>query len=372
MGWDNITGDAKILPSAGGVNEIRFEDGKPKKLRILLRDGEQPYSYLEHILDNDTVEGGKTVHHFRTVRCAKTTANPTAYCPLCDGQRSRRRMRSVANCWDYESNTVQKLNAGDGVWTPIATTRKLGIDILGVDWAVMRTGQGRNDTEYTATNLGATPFQLPESNTLFDIEADYAPATIEEMQTAVEAVGLTWDFVTTPPQMEYPNSLEEALAHVMPNGKWKDQTFKQIWEADMSPKGMINFLATKSDRITKEKACAQVILVNLGGANIDGVPRFGAGNAPAAPAGNSHAPAQTSNQPTANAANAGSPAASAPIGDKTAKITAINNIFSTKEKFTKGGFEVIMNAMKTAGNGKTNISEFTDAELDALLKLCEE
>lgn len=366
MGWDNITGDAKILPSAGGINEIRFEDGKPKKLRILLRDGEQPYSYLEHILENDTIEGGKTVHNFRTVRCAKTTANPTAYCPLCDGQRSRRRMRSVTNCWDYDSNTVQKLNAGDGVWTPIATTRKLGIDILGVDWAVMRTGQGRNDTEYTATNLGQTPFQLPEGSELFNIEVDYAPATIEEMQVAVEAVGLTWDFITNPPQIEYPATLEEALAHVMPNGKWKDQTFKQIWEADMSPKGMINFLATKSDRITKEKACAQVILVNLGGANIDGVPRFGAGNVSAPAPTNTAAPAPTNTAPAAptTAPNAG--------GDKTAKITKINNIFSTKEKFTKGGFEVIMNAMKAAGNGKTNISEFTDTELDALLKLCEE
>ena len=42
MGWDNITGDAKIIPSSGNMNEVRFESGKPKKIRLLLREGEQP------------------------------------------------------------------------------------------------------------------------------------------------------------------------------------------------------------------------------------------------------------------------------------------------------------------------------------------
>lgn len=378
MGWNNITGDAKILPTAGNLNEIRFEDGKPRKLRILLRDGEQPYSYLEHILENDVVVGGKTERSFRTVRCAKTSKQPNAICPLCDGQQARRRVRNASNCWDYDNNCVQKLNAGDGVWTPIATTRKLGIDILGVDWAVMRTGQGRNDTEYTATNLGQTPFQLPEGVELFDIEEEYRPGTIEEMQVAVEGVGLTWEFICTPPELEFPASVQEALEHVMPNGKYKDQTFKQIWESDMSPKGMINFLATKSDRISKEKACAQVILVNLGGANIEGVPRFTGGNAPATPNPTPAAPkpAATKSAQPANPAPP-TPAAPAPAdttnaAERTAKITEINNIFSTGEKYTKGGFEVIIAAMKAAGNGKTNIQDFTDTELDTLLASCKE
>ena len=58
--------------------------------------------------------------------------------------------------------------------------------------------------------------------------------------------------------------------------------------------------------------------------------------------------------------------------DREAKINSINNLFSTKDKFVKGGFKLIMDTMKQAGNGKQNISDFTDAELDALLKLCEE
>lgn len=407
MSWDNITGDAKILPGGGGsIDEIKFEADKPVRVKLLLRPEEQPYSYLEHAIEAEAVGAdGKTVRQFRTIRCTKTTANPNAYCPICEGQRFRRRVRNAANVWDYEQGKVQKLNAGDGIWKPIATTRKMGVDVLAVDWGLMRTGTDRNDTSYTATNLGASQFNgpVPEEQ-LFNIEADYAPHTIDEMKAIVESIGLTWDFVTTPPQLQYP-TLQDALAHVMPNGRYKDQTFQQIWQADQSPRGMINFLATKSDRITPEKAAAQVILVNLGGANIPGVPKYNAdgsvANMTAAPAVNPTAPtpATTPSQapvshgtsgpvvtspiqmnsvtptPSSGPSPSATPTTPAPTtanADREAKINSINNLFSTKDKFVKGGFKLIMDTMKQAGNGKQNISDFTDAELDALLKLCEE
>lgn len=394
MSWDNITGDAKILPGSGsgGVDEVKLEADKPVRVKLLLRPDEQPYSYLEHAIEAEAVGAdGKTVRQFRTIRCTKTTENPHAYCPICDGQRFRRRVRNAANVWDYEAGKVQKLNAGDGIWKPIATTRKMGVDVLSVDWGLMRTGTDRNDTSYTATNLG--PAQLAEAipeDQLFDIKAEYAPHTIDEMKAIIESMGLTWEFATTPPQLEFP-SLADALAHVMPNGKYKDQTFQQIWQADQSPRGMIHYLATKSDRITAEKAAAQVILVNLGGANIPGVPKYNADGSvanmtevapPAAPA-----PAPQATAPTP----APAPAATAPVGgiqmkapaatpapapaasgERQEKIDKINSIFSTKEKFVKGGFKVIIDTMAQAGNGKQNISDFSDAELDALLKLCEE
>ena len=135
MSWDNITGDAKILPGGGngGVDEIKFEPGKPVRVRLILRDGEQPYSYLEHAIEADTIgQDGKPTRVFRTIRCPKTSSNPNAYCPICEGQRFRRRVRNAANVWDYEQNKVQKLNAGDGIWKPIATTRKMGVDVLNV------------------------------------------------------------------------------------------------------------------------------------------------------------------------------------------------------------------------------------------------
>ena len=204
MGWDNITGDAKILPSSGNMNEIRFESGKPKKIRILLREGEQPYSYLEHTLEVEKIENGQTVRVFRTIRCAKTANNPNAYCPLCDGQQLKRRARNASNVWDYDTGTVQKLNAGDSVWKPIATTRKLGVNILNCDWAIMKSGQTRNDTEYATTNLGESPFQLPADVQLFDIEHEYAPHTVEEMKAIVESCGVSWESVITPPELQFP------------------------------------------------------------------------------------------------------------------------------------------------------------------------
>lgn len=371
MGWDNITGDAKILPSTGNMNEVRFESGKPKKIRLLLREGEQPYSYLEHTLEVEKVENGQTTRVFRTIRCAKTANNPNAYCPLCEGQQLKRRARNAANVWDYDSNSVQKLNAGDSVWKPIATTRKLGVDILTVDWAVMKSGQSRNDTEYATTNLGASAFQLPADAQLYDIEQEYAPHTIDEMKAIVESCGVTWESVITPPELKFP-SLQDALAHVMPNGKYKDQTFKQLWDMDPSPKGMINFLATKSNRITPEKAAAQVILVNLGGANIPGVPKYGANGtidvkSTVAPT------AQPTQAPTHAIQSTPAPANTVAVnsGARQDKINKINTLLSTKEKFVNGGFVAVIDTMKKVSGGKTNIANFSDAELDAMIQECE-
>lgn len=370
MAWDNITGDAKILPSTGNINEVRFESGKPKKIRLLLREGEQPYSYLEHTLEVEKVEGGQTTRMFRTIRCAKTASNPNAYCPLCEGQQLKRRARNAANVWDYDTGSVQKLNAGDSVWKPIATTRKLGVDVLSVDWAIMKSGQSRNDTEYATTNLGASVFQMPADAQLFDIEQEYAPHTVDEMKAIVESCGVSWESVITTPELQYP-TLQDALAHVMPNGKYKDQTFKQIWDADPSPKGMINFLATKSNRITPEKAAAQVILVNLGGANIPGVPVYNSNGTVAinsTPASVKVAtPAMTPNVAPTPVASA-TPATSNARQDK---INKINSLLSTKDKFVNGGFSVVIDTMKSVSGGKTNIADFSDAELDAMLVACE-
>lgn len=383
MGWDNITGDAKIIPSSGAnMNEIRFESGKPKKIRLLLREGEQPYSYLEHTLEVESLENGQVVRTFRTIRCAKTANNPNAYCPLCEGQQLRRRARNAANVWDYESGSVQKLNAGDSVWKPIATTRKLGVDILKVDWAVMKSGQTRNDTEYATTNLGASEFQLPADAQLFNIEQEYAPHTVDEMRAIVESCGISWESIITPPELQFP-SLQDALAHVMPNGKYKDQTFKQIWDADPSPKGMINFLATKSNRITPEKAAAQVILVNLGGAHIPGVPVYDSNgtvqiNSTPTPTQRPTIPT-TPTTPNPIVKPTATPSASTTIGQSPTatsnarqdKINKINSLLSTKEKFVNGGFSVVIDTMKSVSGGKTNISDFSDAELDAMIEVCE-
>lgn len=379
MGWDNITGDAKIIPSSGNLNEVRFESGKPKKIRLLLREGEQPYSYLEHTLEVEKIENGTTTRVFRTIRCAKTSDNPNAYCPLCEGQQLKRRARNAVNVWDYDSNSVQKLNAGDSVFKPIATTRKLGVDVLGIDWAIMKSGQTRNDTEYATTNLGASEFQLPADAQLFDIKQEYAPHTVDEMRAIVESCGLSWESVITPPELVYP-TLQDALAHVMPNGKWKDQTFKQIWDADPSPKGMINFLATKSNRVTPEKAAAQVILVNLGGVNIPGVPIYNGNGAVEVKSTPDSTPTPTPtkpqvtpnvNTPVAPAITTTAPTPTVNSSARQDKINKINSLLSTKDKFVNGGFSVVIDTMKKVSNGKANIADFSDAELDAMIEECE-
>lgn len=372
MSWDQITGDSSILPGSGsgGQDEIKLESGKAKKIRLILPAGHEPYSYLEHCLEVETIENGQMVRTFRTIRCPKTTKNPNAPCPLCDGQQVRRRVRHACNAFDYDLNKVQKLNAGESVFKTIATTRKMGVDILGVDWGVMKTGEGRNDTTYTVTNLGMTPFEYnPEVHgQLFDIEQEYQPQTVEEMRAIVEGAGGNWDQLIIPPQLVFP-TLQEALAHKMPNGKYKGQLFKDIWEADKSPRGFIAYLALKSDRQNAEKAAAQIIYSRLGGVHIDGVPMQDGAPAQAQtpqqtpPAQNTQP--QGNQQKPADMGNAMNPPVTADRQDKIAKI---NGIFSTSEKYVKGGFNLIIEDMKKYGGGKTNVTDFTDAELDALLK----
>ena len=41
------------------------------------------------------------------------------------------------------------------------------------------------------------------------------------------------------------------------------------------------------------------------------------------------------------------------------------------EKFVNGGFSVVIDTMKSVSGGKTNISDFSDAELDAMIEVCE-
>jgi hypothetical protein len=153
----------------------------------------------------------------------------------------------------------------------------------------------------------------------------------------------------------------------MPNGKYKDQTMEQIWNADKSPRGMINFLATKSDRISPEKAAAQVILVRLGGANIPGVPT--ADSQPSAtPVATPVATPQESAPATSSIPTA-TPTTPVSSG-RQEMIQQINTAFSSNEKFKAGGFNLIIDTMKKYGNGKTNIADFTDDELSALLEAC--
>lgn len=363
MSWSNITGEQSILPNSGngGQDEVKLESGKAKRVRLLLPNGAEPYSYLEHCLEVETIENGQQVRTFRTIRCPKTQKDPNAYCPLCDGQQVRRRVRHACNVWDYDENKVQKLNAGTSVFEVIANTLKMGVDILGVDWGIMKTGEGRNDTKYTATNLGMSQFDHNVDGQLFDIEREYQPHTIDEMKSIVEGAGGDWNKLTTPPELVYP-TLQEALAHKMPNGKYKDQTFEQIWNADKSPRGFISYLALKSNRQNEEKAAAQVIYARLGGVHIDGVPMS-----------DDEIPVKTpvaDNAPVQNTTP--SQSQQAPVsGDRQDKINKINNAFSTRDKYLKGGFDAIINEMKKCGNGKTNIQDFTDDELDVLLKKVE-
>lgn len=370
MSWSNVTGESNILPSSGyGVqDEIKFESGKSNRVRLILKDQDEPYSYLEHCLEIESMEGGQLTRTFRTIRCPKTHFNPTASCPLCDGQQVRRRIRHACNVWSYDEGKMMKLNAGEGVFKPIATTMKMGVDVLNVDWAILKTGTDRNSTEYSATNLGPSSFTLPPDAPYYDMSKEYAPHSIEEMKAIVESAGGDWDKLIKPQPLTYP-SLADALEHEMPNGKYKGKKMRDIWEADKSSRGMISFLALKSDRSSPEKAAAQVILARLGGVHIDGVPTQDgeqmSNNTP-----------QTNKTPEQPSNNTNTPPINPPqqdvSTDRAEKIQKINQLLSTKKKYIDGGYNEILNTMKACTDGaKTNIVDFTDAELDKMLNMCE-
>jgi hypothetical protein len=191
------------------------------------------------------------------------------------------------------------------------------------------------------------------------------------MKDIVEGAGGDWNKLIVPPELTYP-TLQEALEHEMPNGKYAKQKFKDLWEADKSNRGMIYYLGMKSDRVSPEKAAAQVILANLGGIQIAGVPVGGV-----VPPSQSQIPMSNVPQGIQMQTPQGQPQpqlqkpAPSQTSGRQAKIDRLNVIFSTKDKFVKGGFQVIIQTMKDASGGKTNIVDLTDAELDNLLTICE-
>lgn len=358
MGWGNITGEESMGALSG--NEIILESGKPKKVVLRLADGEEPYSFFQHTFEVEKVENGQVTKVFRTVNCPKTKKNPHAPCPLCDGQQAPRRIRHAARAFEIESGAERYLAGGEQIWTPIATSVKLGIKVNEVVWGIMKQGSGRNDTSYSATNLGPITMPLPEC-TLPATDIQYAPHTVDEMRSIAEGLGLNWATLIVPPPVQYQGSLQEALDHVVPNTKYKGQTMKQIWDTNQ---GMIEFFAN-SNRVSPEKAAAQIILVALKGAVIPGVPNYANGGSVTPPAQNipsTPAPAQAPPAQTPPAQTSGV--------NKQAMINEINSLLSTKERFIKGGYDAIISAMKEASNGKTAIVEFTDAELAKMLEIC--
>lgn len=357
MAWGNITGEEKMGTSGG--NEIILESDKPKKVVLMLTDGEEPYSFFQHTFEVEKFEGGQATKMFRTVNCPKTKNNPHAFCPLCDGQQAPRRIRHASRAFDIDSATERYLAGGEQVWKPIATAVKMGIVPGSVVWGIMKTGKDRNDTTYSATNLGPITVPIPAIS-LQDPSLEYKPHTIDEMKAMVESLGLDWNTVTNPPALSFQTSLQEALDHVVPNTKCKGMKMSEIWETN---KGMIEFFSN-SNRVTPEKAAAQIILVNLGGANIPGVPNF-------ANCGTATPPVQSTPQaPSTPQTPTQTPPAQAVSGDRQAKINEINNILATNNKFVKGGYNAIVEVMKEASNGKTAITDFNDAEIDKMLELC--
>lgn len=373
MSWGVIAGTERLIPQ-GGNNEMKLEAGKAKRFRPLLQPGEEPFSFFEHTGDAERFENGQKTTVFRTLPCPKTKANPYAPCKLCDGQQLKRRVRHTMNVWDHELGAVKILKGGDDIFKPIGTLVAMGIDVTTLDFVITRTGTGRNDTSYSVVSLGPSTAVLPADiqSQLFNMAVEYAPATEADMMAMVETLGMNWASVIVPPPLQYPASLQIALDHVIPNTKYKDQTMKQVWDTN---KGMIEFFAN-SNRMTPEKAMAQVILVNLGGAQIEGVPRYNGsqptgqistgvqGNGAVNNAGNN-----TTGQSTAGGGQINGTTQPVDSGRQD-KIKQINTLLQSNDKFVKGGYQMIMDTMKQASGGKTQINEFTDVELDKMLELC--
>jgi hypothetical protein len=272
MSWGNIMGTETILPKSGNSDEVIFESGKAKMLTVLLPRGSEPHSFFQHIFEYEMVDTqtGARTPAIKVVNCRKTKADPYAYCPLCEGQQVRRRIRHAAEVYDHELKQVKILAAGETVWKPIATIAALpGTDLLNLQFLISKTGQTRNDTNYAVTSM---PLQmaLPAGIQLRDMTMLYPPTSIEEMRATAESLKMNWDLLIVPPPIKYFTTLEAALAHKVPNTKYKGQTMQEIYQNN---KGMIEFFAN-SNRVSEEKAAAQMILVAYEGANIPGVPVF--------------------------------------------------------------------------------------------------
>lgn len=369
MSWGIINGDERLGGMSGEGNELKFESGKPVRVKLLFDENNpEPYSFFEHTIEVEVFKDGKKTTDFRTVRCPKTKQNPNAPCDLCEGQVSRRRIRHAVNVWVYDQQKVLKLRQGEQVFKAMGTIAKMGTDPASMDWAISKTGSTRNDTEYSAVNVGPCQLtELPAGTTLYNLKEDYKPHTLEEMKAIVAQVGGDWNHFITVPAVQYPATLQEALDHEMPNTKYKGQKMSQIWNENP---GMIEWLAN-SKRISVEKGMAQVILVAMKGVMIPGVPNLSGGNVmPSQPA-----PQQMPSQPAPQQSipqqqSAPQQTTGAQVNNSQTKINEINQLFQSSKGYEKDGYNYMIGVLSQASGGtKTAIHQFSDAELDKAIEI---
>lgn len=283
--------------------------------------------------------------------------------------------------YDYESQSIKILEAGNQIWEGIKDLVEAGKDLSNRDIMITKKGTGRSTT-YSVVDCDPTPAPSGlDTMERPDMDARYTPATWEEVKEDLIQLGFT-----NPDEIfqTRPIKYEDALAFKVPFGKHKGLTLKQLVSTDAK---YLSFLATKVDRVDVKNYARVVSNTIMGtGYNVDGatptmeeltfVPptKDGVSDQPQqeeGPAQEQDLPREQDPAPKQEPKQEETPAPN-PQSSTTNRqgiIDSINKAFETNPEYND--FMKIINAMKeaTAPNPKTSLDEFSMAELTKLYNI---
>ena len=391
-GWSNVK---EVVANTGSGNKfLVIEVGKKTRIHLL---GE-PFGMVEHIISEKNVNGEDV---FLSFRCSEDDT-----CFVCNNNNRYRKSSRVAfNVYDYESSEVKIFTMGKTIWDAIVdiydNPQTYGpIDQL--DFIISKTGTGKA-TRYSTQQVamaGGVGFAALE---LYNLEGEFPIPTAEEIERSILDSGI--DPYTDPvDNILRTMSLEDAYAVKLQNGKHKGKTMREIYTADT---GYITWLAKPSTTFSDvEVSAAARIITNAlmaqpGGRRVAPpvapptappaapvappaapvappaapvAPPWVAPPAapvapPAAPVAPVAPPAAPVAPPAAPAAPVAPPVEAGPSDSLTRqqRITVVNSIFESDPRY-QSDFLAIAQVLQKAGSGKTRLKDFTDTELDVLLR----
>jgi hypothetical protein len=171
MPWIN-----ESATGSGGGNNIILEVNKPRRVRILHDMEESPLKMFFHSVPADQDLGRK----YQTVLCNGRYNN----CSMCiandapnfvnakNGEKPYPyKVTYMINVYDYDTTSVKIFMQGSSMFESlegIATSRG---SFMQYDVELLKSGQGRFNTNYSATPLNDSPFDMTGVNK-FDLEAE--------------------------------------------------------------------------------------------------------------------------------------------------------------------------------------------------------
>ena len=184
-------GGGSSFGSAGrNSNELILSTNEPKQVRCLIQADEVPFKFFSHVIQADSDKN----RGYTEMICVGANAG----CPLCAINEATASGAQIANkdrpypfkvkfainVWDYSSKSVKILIQGSRLFEDLEKALMARGALMEYDVTLLKSGQGRYGTDYSATPLNNAPFEITDYKS-FDLKHEVESMVIDfEKMTA--------------------------------------------------------------------------------------------------------------------------------------------------------------------------------------------